>query len=221
MLDIEKIRQESANRIKAREKINRTLIVEEDEQKNVNKNAQKKDEKDTLFSHASQDILSQRAMLVVMQYQIFGNRETMTEDTPLALTYDKTLAILQELERQAAINKTLDEKILNDDFLREKIRDINPNRFEENLKTLEDFLHEVKNRENYDISDYFFKVWEEEQQLREAQQEAYKNVIDAEVVEDKNKDEKKDTQGDKNKSESSSENKQTNVNKQNLRRNKQ
>lgn len=235
MIDIEKIKSEAESRIKAREKINRSLSIEEEDEKSALKTAQKDKKKDTLFGNTSQDMLSQRAMLVVMQYlgrafmdvfhsskdivtQILGKRETMTENTPLALTYDKTLSILQELERQMAINKSLDEKILNDEFLREKIRDINPARFEENLKTLEDYLHELKNRDNFDINDYFFKVWEEEQKLREAQQQEHKDVIDAEIINDK--DEKKDTQGDKNKSESSSENKQINVNRQNLRRNK-
>ena len=95
--------------------------------------------------------------------------------------------------------------------MRDKIRDINPARFEENMKNLENFLHEMKNRDNYDISDYFFKVWENEQKLREAQ----KDVIDAEIVNNESKD--KNTQG-----EDRSESKQTQANKQqNVRRNRQ
>lgn len=176
MIDIEKMRDEAQERIELRQKFNRALVLEEDE-KNSNKeqNINGKKRRDSLFSGSNQDMLSQKAMLVVMQYfarafadvfhstkdivsEIFGKRETMTENSPLAITYDKTLSILQELERQEAIGKKLDAQILNDEFLREKIRDINPARFEENLKTLEEFLHKAKDRENYDINDYFFEV---------------------------------------------------------------
>lgn len=227
MIDIEKMRDEAQERIELRQKFNRALVLEEDE-KNSNKeqNINGKKRRDSLFSGSNQDMLSQKAMLVVMQYfarafadvfhstkdivsEIFGKRETMTENSPLAITYDKTLSILQELERQEAIGKKLDAQILNDEFLREKIRDINPARFEENLKTLEEFLHKAKDRENYDINDYFFEVWENEQRLREAQ----KDVIDAEIVND-NKE--KNTQGKEH-----SENKQSQANKQqNVRRNR-
>ena len=237
MIDIEKMRDEAQERIELRQKFNRALVLEEDE-KNSNKeqNINGKKRRDSLFSGSNQDMLSQKAMLVVMQYfarafadvfhstkdivsEIFGKRETMTENSPLAITYDKTLSILQELERQEAIGKKLDAQILNDEFLREKIRDINPARFEENLKTLEEFLHKAKDRENYDINDYFFEVWENEQRLREAQ----KDVIDAEIVNDDNKE--KNSQGkehsENKQSQERSENKQSQANKQqNVRRNR-
>ena len=231
MIDIEKMRSEAQERIELRQKFNRALVLEEDERtSNKEQNKEAKNQRDNLSSGSSQDMLGQKAMLVVMQYlarafndvfhstkdivtEIFGKREMMTENTPLAITYDKTLSILEELERQEAIGKKLDAQILNDDFLRDKIRDINPARFEENMKNLENFLHEMKNRDNYDISDYFFKVWENEQKLHEAQ----KDVIDAEIVNNESKD--KNTQGE-DRSESKQSQAQTNK-QQNVRRNRQ
>ena len=214
MKDIEKTKNEAQERTELRQKINRSLILEENEdKKNSNKENSKRKDRESLFSDMSQSFLNLKAIFIVVQYigrsfddvyhstkdivaNAFGKREEMTESTPQAVVYDKTLSVLQELERQADLGNKLDENILKNKAFRDKIRDIDPNRFEENMKLLENSLHEMKQKNNYDIVDHFFKVWENEQKLREVQKDlkdAKKDMKDSEKINDDKKEKK--TQG--------------------------
>lgn len=215
MNDVEKTKNEAQERTELRQKINRSLILEKNENKKIfNKEGSKKKERESLFSDTSQSFLNLKAIFIVVQYigrsfndvyhstkdivtNVFGKREEMAENTPQAIAYDKTLSILQELERQVDFGKKLDERILNDKLFREKICDIDPTRFEENIKILENCLYEMKEKNNYDIVDLFFKVWENEQKLREAQKDLKdikKDLKDNEKINNDKKEKK--TQGE-------------------------